>query len=124
MHLLSPGLRVEGHDVVYVAEATQQTKDIGLADEALRTGRILLTEDKDFGDLAFQEKRAVPGIVLLRFPSARRFMKWPQLKAAIEEHGEALYRGFTVVEEHRIRYWSLAGNGMSGGSSPGGVTSG
>ena len=97
------GLRAEGHEVVYAAETSQQTKDAILAREALRTGCILLTEDKDFGDLAFQERRAAPGIVLLRIASARRSMKWPRLKAAIEKHGDGLYRSFTVVEEHRIR---------------------
>jgi predicted nuclease of predicted toxin-antitoxin system len=86
----------------------QQAKDVRPVDRALRTDRILLTEDKDFGELAFQEKLTVPDTVLLRFPSTRRSMKWPQLKAAIAQHGDALYRGFTVVEEHRIRHQSVS----------------
>jgi predicted nuclease of predicted toxin-antitoxin system len=102
------GLRAAGHDVIYAAETSQQTKDSNLVEEALRTRRILLTEDKDFGDLAFGEKREVPGIVLLRIPPARRSMKWARLKTAIELHDDKLCRSFTVVEEHRIRCQSIA----------------
>lgn len=108
------GLRAEGHDVIYAAETARQSSDVSLSAEALRTGRILLTEDKDFGELAFQEKRSIGGTVLLRFAPARRSLKWPQLKAAIEKHREALYRGFTVVEEHRIRYQSFPADDKAG----------
>lgn len=69
-------LRAEGHDVVYAAEIARQTADASLADEALRSERLLLTEDKDFGELAFGEGRPMPGIVLLRFAPADRSQKW------------------------------------------------
>ena len=100
-------LRAAGHDVLYAAEASQQTRDVNLADEALRDGRILLTEDKDFGDLAFGKLRAVPGIVLLRFPQERRRLKSPRLADAIARYGDALHRHLTVVEETRVRHRSL-----------------
>lgn len=97
------GLRADGHDVIYATETAGQTRDDNLAEEALRAGRILLTEDKDFGELVFRQRRPASGTVLLRFPAARRSMKLARLKATIEEHGEALYRAFTVVEESRAR---------------------
>ncbi len=96
-------LRAEGHDVVYAVEAGRRTVDADLASDALRSARILLTEDKDFGELAFAERRAIPGIVLLRFSPAHRSRKWPSLKAAIETYGDGLYRSFTVIDEQRSR---------------------
>jgi predicted nuclease of predicted toxin-antitoxin system len=96
-------LRAEGHDVAYAAETARQTADTSLAREALQSGRILLTEDKDFGELAFAGKRSVPGVVLLRFSAADRSQKWPALKAAIDRYGEALYRSFTVIDKQRVR---------------------
>ena len=50
-------LRNVGHDVVYAAEVARQTADVLLADEALREQRILLTEDKDFGEIVFLHAR-------------------------------------------------------------------
>jgi predicted nuclease of predicted toxin-antitoxin system len=50
-------LRVAGHDVLYAAESARQTADTILIDEAHSRGRILLTEDKDFGDLTFRDAK-------------------------------------------------------------------
>jgi predicted nuclease of predicted toxin-antitoxin system len=36
-----------------------------------RDNRLLLTEDKDFGDLVFRQALPVPGIILLRIDSSR-----------------------------------------------------
>ena len=59
-------LRADGHDVVYVAEAAAGLSDADVITLASREMRVLLTEDKDFGDLVFRRERAVPGVVLLR----------------------------------------------------------
>ena len=64
---------------------------------------MLLTEDKDFGDLAFREARPVPGIVLLRIDAVQRLRKGPRLLAAIERFGQALFAHYTVVESAAIR---------------------
>jgi predicted nuclease of predicted toxin-antitoxin system len=107
-------LRSDGHDVLYAAEILRQSADINLAQEALRTDRILLTEDKDFGELTFRERQTVPGILLLRFPTARRHLKWSQLQVAIRRYGGLLQRSFTVVEENRIRSRLLVGDDKPG----------
>ena len=96
-------LRLAGHDVKYAAEVFRQTADADLADEALRDGRILITEDKDFGDIAFQKPHAVPGIILLRFPPERRGAKSRCLLDAIGQYEATLHENFTVVEETRVR---------------------
>lgn len=104
-------LRLAGHDVRYAAEVFRQAADSDLADEAHRDGRILLTEDKDFGELAFQKLRAVPGIVLLRFPQERRFLKSPCLLDAIARYGLVLGDSFTVIQEKRTRRRPIARRG-------------
>jgi predicted nuclease of predicted toxin-antitoxin system len=96
-------LRDAGHDVVYAAEAARQTEDVVLAQQATRDDRILLTEDKDFGEISFIGPVGPRATVLLRFPSARREMKWPRLREAIVKHGERLSKSFTVIDEARIR---------------------
>ena len=96
-------LRAAGHDVLYAAESRRQAPDGDLADEALRTGRILITEDKDFGDLAFLELRQMPPTILLRFAPQRRALKSARLFEAIARHGTELQNGFTVIEEVQER---------------------
>jgi predicted nuclease of predicted toxin-antitoxin system len=53
-------LRAGGHDVLYVAESAAGLSDPDVISLALREKRLLLTEDKDFGDLVFRRERAVP----------------------------------------------------------------
>jgi predicted nuclease of predicted toxin-antitoxin system len=96
-------LRRSGHDVVYIAHVEPRAPDAEVMDRACREQRLLLTEDKDFGDLVFREARPVPGIVLLRIDTAHRLHKGPRLLAAIERFGEALFAHYTVVESARFR---------------------
>jgi predicted nuclease of predicted toxin-antitoxin system len=47
-------LRTTGHDVVYMAETASATGDSEILEQARIEDRLLLTEDKDFGDLVFR----------------------------------------------------------------------
>jgi predicted nuclease of predicted toxin-antitoxin system len=96
-------LREFGHDVVYMAEVAPRTADTDVMNRADLESRLLLTEDKDFGDLVFRKARPVPGIVLLRIEPSRRVHKARRLLAAIDRFGEALFGRYTVIEDARFR---------------------
>lgn len=65
--LLVAELRARGHDVRWVLEEARGIADPVVLRQAVTEQRILLTGDKDFGDLVFREGRAAScGIVLLR----------------------------------------------------------
>ena len=102
-------LRAAGHDVVYVAELAAGMTDAEAIALANKDARLLLTEDKDFGELVVRWRRPVPGLVLLRIDSERRSMKWSRLETAIQKIGEGLLGHYTVVDEVRFRVRSLAG---------------
>ncbi|HEX6711524.1 MAG TPA: DUF5615 family PIN-like protein [Rubrobacter sp.] len=59
-------LRSVGHDVAYVPETSAGIRDDEVLARANAEDRVLLTEDKDFGDLAFFYGNRSSGIVLLR----------------------------------------------------------
>jgi predicted nuclease of predicted toxin-antitoxin system len=59
---LIAGLRGAGHDVVAVRRGDRSVIEL-----ARREGRVLVTEDKDFGDLVFRHGLGVPGLVVLRY---------------------------------------------------------
>lgn len=58
-------LREDGHDVLYVLERKQGVSDDEVLIEAYNEGRILVTEDKDFGDLVYRLKKPSRGIILI-----------------------------------------------------------
>jgi predicted nuclease of predicted toxin-antitoxin system len=96
-------LRGLGHDVVYVSDLTPRAADTEVMNRAHHENRLLLTEDKEFGDLVFRRARPVPGIVLLRIDSSRRMRKGPRLLAAIDRFGDTLFGRYTVIEDARFR---------------------
>jgi predicted nuclease of predicted toxin-antitoxin system len=81
-------LREAGHDAIYMSDVAPRATDVEVMNRAHRESRLLLTEDKDFGDLVFRQARPVPGIILLRTDSARRAHKGARLLAAIERFGD------------------------------------
>ena len=96
-------LRGAGHDVLYVAEAAGGLSDADVMALALHDGRILLTEDKDFGDHVFRRQRAVPGVVLMRIDVENLELKTRRLAAAIERYGDGLFGRYLVIEDGRLR---------------------
>ncbi|HUB97169.1 MAG TPA: DUF5615 family PIN-like protein [Stellaceae bacterium] len=96
-------LRTSGNDTTYMAERAPGATDLFVIRLANEEERLLLTEDKDFGDLVFRQRTAVPGLVLLRIDPEDRALKWERLEAAIAQFGESLYGRHLVVEKARIR---------------------
>ena len=103
-------LRSAGHDVLYVAESAAGLSDADVIALASRERRLLLTEDKDFGDLFFRRGHPVPGIVLIRAGLDNSRFQIVRLAAAIEQYGERLIGHYVVIEEGRFRsrpLWSV-----------------
>ena len=61
-------LRQAGHDVTWARTGCPSTKDAELLDRAEAEGRILLTLDKDFWQIAIQRRRSLQhsGVILFR----------------------------------------------------------
>ena len=86
-------LRESGHDVIYMTDVAPRATDAEVMSRANRENRLLLTEDKDFGDLVFRQAKTVPGVVLLRIESARLSHKvpgcWPPLTGSATASSDA-----------------------------------
>lgn len=96
-------LRASGHDVVAIAEVAPRSQDTEVIDQAVREGRVLITEDKDFGQLVYAGARESSGIILLRFPANAREVLPALVHETIHRLGERLIGSFVVVEPNRVR---------------------
>ena len=96
-------LRNEGYDVVAVAEAAPQTEDPDVLELAYQENRVLLTEDKDFGQLVFSAGQQAAGVVLLRFPAAARAAIGQAVVEMCRRLGDGLVGSFVVLEPGRLR---------------------
>jgi predicted nuclease of predicted toxin-antitoxin system len=96
-------LRAAGHDTAYMAEIAPRASDSQIISRANEDVRLLLTEDKDFGELVFRWRKPAPGILLLRIDGPTP-LKWMRLQAAISQYGDGLFGRHTVVEATRFRF--------------------
>lgn len=96
-------LRLEDHSVWYVAEMEPSIADDVVLDIANQQGAILLTADKDFGELVFRLERLATGIVLIRLAGLSTSTKALIVAQAIKQHLSELTGAFTVIAPSHVR---------------------
>lgn len=67
-------------------------------------GRILLTEDKAFGELVYRLKQPTQGIILLRFDVTEHALKISRLLSLLEKQPDQLPGSFVVLDKEKIRF--------------------
>lgn len=89
--------------VDYVAEILQGTNDELVLATAEERKRVLLTADKDFGDLVYQGQRLHTGIILYRLHGLSIDEKISLVLTAVEKYGVQLINSFTVITPTNVR---------------------
>ena len=56
-----------GYEVFSIREQMRSEKDTKIAEFSLEPPRIIITEDKDFGEIVYHKNLKVTGIILLRY---------------------------------------------------------
>ena len=84
-----------GHDVASVMDVDPQALDSDVLAMAVEQERILVTEDKDFGELVFV--RGLPHTSIVRFTDMDIDTKVAAILMLIERHSDALLAGSMVV---------------------------
>ena len=100
---LIEAVRQDGHDVFFVVEQMPGATDTEVLHRAFEDERILLTEDKDFGELVFRLRRPIHGLILMRFASHEEADKARRLRRLLDEEGERLQGAFVVLEPRKAR---------------------
>jgi len=96
-------LRQDGHSVWAVVEMDSGISDDLVLDHANRQNAVLLTADKDFGELVFRLKRLNFGVVLVRLAGLPPRRKAEIVARAVEEKGEELKDAFSVITANTLR---------------------
>jgi predicted nuclease of predicted toxin-antitoxin system len=92
-----------GHDVVWVGQIAPGMPDSEILEWAVRESRIILTFDKDFGEIARGSGLSAPsGVVLFRLPMPTPTEVGPRLAGLVSSRTD--WSGhFSVVEPGRVR---------------------
>ena len=102
------GLQEAGHDVVSIGATAPGASDLEVLTRTASEGRVLLTFDKDFGELA--RNAALPsncGLLLFRIPMPHPADVGRRLTDLVTERDD--WAGhFSVIEPGRVRMRPLA----------------
>lgn len=96
-------LRSAGYEVLAVAEASPSSADDSVLEFGLRRGRMLITEDKDFGRWVYADRRATGGVLFLRYPAGARSGMAQDVLDLVTEKGDELIGRFVVLQPGRVR---------------------
>ena len=96
-------LRGQDVDVKYVTEITPSINDEEVIRLANNEERILITNDKDFGELVFHQSKIVLGILLIRATNERASNKIRLIREVLKKARNKLAGCFVVVNEAGIR---------------------
>lgn len=102
--LIVGALRAEGHDVWYASESAGGADDESVLNRAATEERVLLTEDKDFGELVIRLGLPAYGIVLLRMNPADSESKLGRLREVLTSDADRIPGAFVVVDERKTRF--------------------
>ena len=99
----SSHLRDEGHDVLYIAEIKRNSTDEEVLAAANTHAAVLITRDKGFGQMVFQQGRATHGVLLIRLTGVPMQLRKQLLAEAIRDHGDRLEGKFSVLTRSILR---------------------
>ena len=96
-------LRKDGHGMLYIAEIAPSVSDDEVLSKANSIQAVLITADKDFGELVYRLGRIHAGVVLLRLAGLSAESKADILSAALRGRGAEMADSFSVVTRASIR---------------------
>lgn len=97
-------LEGQGYEVFSVYDQARGLDDEAVLRKAFTESWVLITNDKDFGNKVFRERRPHRGVVFLRLSDERARNKIETLRRLIEEYGDRLIDRFVVVTEEQVRF--------------------
>ncbi len=100
-------LRANGHDILYIAESAQGSLDGVILELANEENRILMTRDKDFGELVYRDRMVHSGIILNRLHHLSSENKARIIMKVLEDFKEQLIGSFTVIQPNKVRLRKL-----------------
>ncbi len=96
-------LKEQGYDTKDMRDIDPKAEDGVILKTAVSESRMVVTMDKDFGELVFKSGRLHAGVLILRLEDAKGSEKVEVVKTILDEHGDKLHGKFCVFQSGRLR---------------------
>src|SRR5215212_530460 len=97
-------LHRQGHEIFSVFDEARGIEDDVVIQKAYNESWILITNDKDFGEKVYRERRPHRGVIFMRLEDERAANKIEVLRRLLEEYADRLADRFVVVTDTRVRF--------------------
>jgi predicted nuclease of predicted toxin-antitoxin system len=96
-------LRAGGFEVISVGETQSGAPDKIVLETADAEGCILITEDRDFGELVIRQRHLLRGMILLELDHLSNAAEADAVAEVVSAHEDKLLGNLVVIEPGRIR---------------------
>lgn len=96
-------LQTAGFDVTAIGPTNSGASDVDVLAVARREGRVLITEDRDFGELIVRQQLEIEGVILLELDRLSNLAEADRVTAVVSTNIDRLSGGLLVIEPGRIR---------------------
>lgn len=97
----------KGYDVIYVGDFMEQALDESILEYASAENRVLVTNDKDFGELVYKKQKRVAGLILIRPKDERPSKRIQLIQYLLDKHWHQIEGNFVVITEKVVRIRKL-----------------
>jgi predicted nuclease of predicted toxin-antitoxin system len=97
-------LRKQKHEVFSVYEEARGMNDDFILQKAFIENWILITNDKDFGEKVYRERRPHHGVILLRLEDERAVIKIETIQRLLRIYSDRIIDQFIVVTGTKVRF--------------------
>jgi predicted nuclease of predicted toxin-antitoxin system len=101
--LITQILRENQFQVISISESNSGESDDRVLEIAVQENAILITEDKDFGELVFRLQKKNQGVILIRLSGLPSERKASIVLRAIQENLNQMHFAFTIIEYNFVR---------------------
>jgi predicted nuclease of predicted toxin-antitoxin system len=92
-----------GFDVKAVRSLDPKLADVDILKLAALENRLVVTMDKDFGELVYRSGMTHAGVLLLRMEGADGQNKLQVMREIVQNHGEEIRGYFAVYQQDKLR---------------------
>jgi predicted nuclease of predicted toxin-antitoxin system len=96
-------IRELGHDCLDGSSIPLRMPDVDVLRAAAADDRVVVTADKDFGELVFLHRIACPGVILIRLGGAEEAGRVARVRVVWPDVVGALPGSFVMIGEHHVR---------------------
>ncbi len=100
-------LNEKGFDIKWVTNIDKRMPDDRVCEIANSEQRIIITNDKDFGEIVFYQKKIAYGIILMRVKDQNSSEKIILLDKLLENYLDKIANHFVVLTKTKFRFIPL-----------------